>query len=86
MMFYLGIHPSTSKRNEKLAFEFLYKCTCIYILQLKNPTFVFLALAATTEALIIGGLATFGAKLLQQFFNIDLTKAGLTMGMISEWL
>lgn len=52
-------------------------------LLLKNPTYVFICLGAATEALIIGGMATFGAKLMQEKFHIDLTRAGLIMGIIT---
>ena len=50
------------------------------IIQLKNPTYVFICLGAATEALIIGGMATFGTKLMQEKFHVDLTRAGLIMG------
>ncbi|XP_021348098.1 solute carrier organic anion transporter family member 4A1-like [Mizuhopecten yessoensis] len=32
---------------------------------------------------MVGGLATFGSKLLQEFYHVDLTKAGLIMGLIT---
>lgn len=35
---------------------------------------------AAVEALIIGGMATFGAKLIQERFNVDITWAGTVMG------
>ncbi|XP_033735058.1 solute carrier organic anion transporter family member 4A1-like isoform X2 [Pecten maximus] len=54
----------------------------VYLL-VRNPAFLFTCLSATAEALIIGGLATFGAKLLQEFYHVDLTKAGLIMGLIT---
>ncbi|XP_069117596.1 solute carrier organic anion transporter family member 4A1-like [Argopecten irradians] len=54
-----------------------------FYLLVRNPAFLFTCLSATAEALIIGGLATFGAKLLQEFYHVDLTKAGLIMGLIT---
>ena len=48
--------------------------------QLTNPAFLLLCLAATFDSLIISGTATFGAKLLQQFFLVDLSTAGTIMG------
>lgn len=53
----------------------------IVYLQAKNPAFVFIILGGTVEIFIIGGLATFGAKLFQEFFNIDIYEAGNLMGM-----
>ena len=50
--------------------------------QLKNPAFLLLCLGATFDSLIISGTATFGAKLLQQFFMVDLTMAGTIMGKL----
>uniref|UniRef100_K1QEF8 Solute carrier organic anion transporter family member n=1 Tax=Magallana gigas TaxID=29159 RepID=K1QEF8_MAGGI len=49
----------------------------------KNPAFVFIILGGTVEIFIIGGLATFGAKLFQEFFNIDIYEAGNLMGFIT---
>lgn len=37
-------------------------------------------LGATIELLVVGGLAVFGAKLIQVLFNVDLTTAGSVMG------
>ena len=51
-----------------------------FLSQIKNPTYVFICFGAATEALIIGGMATFGAKLMQEKFHIDMTRAGLIMG------
>ena len=53
---------------------------CSTLLQVKNPTYVFICFGAATEALIIGGMATFGAKLMQEKFHVDLPRAGLIMG------
>ncbi|KAJ8309211.1 hypothetical protein KUTeg_014085 [Tegillarca granosa] len=53
------------------------------LLLLKNPTFIFLCLGGTTEYLAVGGLATFGSKLIQQFHNLDLITAGAIMGFVS---
>nr|XP_022328749.1 solute carrier organic anion transporter family member 4A1-like [Crassostrea virginica] len=49
----------------------------------KNPAFVFIILGGTVEIFIIGGLATFGAKLFQEFFNVDIYEAGNLMGFIT---
>ncbi|XP_021348100.1 solute carrier organic anion transporter family member 4A1-like isoform X2 [Mizuhopecten yessoensis] len=54
-----------------------------FYLLIKNPAFLFICLSATAEALMVGGLATFGSKLLQEFYHVDLTKAGLIMGLIT---
>lgn len=43
---------------------------------------MFICFGAAVEALIIGGMATFGAKLIQEKFNVDITYAGTLMGMI----
>ncbi|KAH3858651.1 solute carrier organic anion transporter family member 4A1-like [Dreissena polymorpha] len=48
-----------------------------------NPTYVFICFGAAVEALIIGGMATFGAKLIQEKFNVDITYAGTVMGIIT---
>ncbi|XP_045187435.2 solute carrier organic anion transporter family member 4A1-like isoform X2 [Mercenaria mercenaria] len=48
-----------------------------------NPTYVFICCGAAVEALIIGGMATFGAKLIQEKFNVDITWAGTVMGIIT---
>ena len=53
--------------------------------QLTNPAFLLLCLAATFDSLIISGTATFGAKLLQQFFLVDLSTAGTVMGEGRHW-
>ncbi|XP_048259145.1 solute carrier organic anion transporter family member 4C1-like [Haliotis rufescens] len=53
------------------------------LLLLKNPTYVLTCLGATVEAMIVTGLATFGAKLLQQKFHADITTAGLIMGIVT---
>ncbi|XP_033735056.1 solute carrier organic anion transporter family member 4A1-like isoform X2 [Pecten maximus] len=54
-----------------------------FVLLIKNPAFLFVCLASTTEALFVGGLATFGSKLLQEMYHVDLTSAGLIMGLIT---
>ena len=54
-----------------------------FIFQAKNPAFVFIILGGTVEIFIIGGLATFGAKLFQEFFNVDIYEAGNLMGIYS---
>ena len=41
---------------------------------------MFICLGAAVEALIIGGMATFGTKLIQEKFNVDITYAGTIMG------
>ncbi|XP_067681617.1 solute carrier organic anion transporter family member 4C1-like [Haliotis asinina] len=53
------------------------------LLLFKNPTYVLTCLGATVEAMIITGLATFGAKLLQQKFHADIATAGLIMGIVT---
>ncbi|XP_062617842.1 solute carrier organic anion transporter family member 4A1-like [Saccostrea cucullata] len=53
------------------------------LLLAKNPAFVFIILGGTVEIFIIGGLATFGAKLFQEFFNVDILEAGNLMGFIT---
>ncbi|KAK3092949.1 hypothetical protein FSP39_009291 [Pinctada imbricata] len=49
----------------------------------KNPAYVFIVLGGTVEIFIVGGLATFGAKLFQEFHNVPLVEAGFIMGMIT---
>ena len=59
-------------------------CFAMSILtQIKNPAYVLICLASCCETLIIAGTATFGAKLLQLFFHVDLMKAGFVMGRFS---
>ncbi|KAK3092404.1 hypothetical protein FSP39_002395 [Pinctada imbricata] len=53
------------------------------LLLVRNPAYSFIVLAATIELLVIGGLATFGAKILTIIFNVDLTEAGSVMGIIT---
>ncbi|XP_012943551.1 solute carrier organic anion transporter family member 4A1 [Aplysia californica] len=50
---------------------------------LKNPTFVLLCLAGCCEALVVSGTATFGAKLFRELFHVNITKAGMFMGVIT---
>lgn len=50
------------------------------LLQLMNPTFLFLALATCTEGMIVSGIAAFGAKFFQEKFNLPAAFAGLLMG------
>ncbi|XP_060592764.1 solute carrier organic anion transporter family member 4A1-like isoform X2 [Ruditapes philippinarum] len=52
-------------------------------LLITNPTYVLICCGAAVEALIIGGMATFGAKLIQEKFNVDITWAGTVMGIIT---
>ncbi|XP_021348125.1 solute carrier organic anion transporter family member 4A1-like [Mizuhopecten yessoensis] len=54
-----------------------------FFLLIKNPAFLCVCLASTTEALFVGGLATFGSKLLQEMYHVDLTSAGFIMGLIT---
>ncbi|XP_069117597.1 solute carrier organic anion transporter family member 4A1-like [Argopecten irradians] len=54
-----------------------------FFLLVKNPAFLFVCLSSTTEALFVGGLATFGSKLIQEMYHVDLTSAGLIMGLIT---
>jgi hypothetical protein len=50
---------------------------------LKNPTFLFLALATCTEGMIVSGIAAFGAKFFQEKFNLPAAFAALLMGQYS---
>ncbi|XP_012944388.1 solute carrier organic anion transporter family member 4A1 [Aplysia californica] len=52
-------------------------------LVLKNPTFLLTCLGGVGDALIVGGTASFGAKLLQVLFHVDLSTAGWIMGAIT---
>uniref|UniRef100_A0A1I8FRN1 Kazal-like domain-containing protein n=1 Tax=Macrostomum lignano TaxID=282301 RepID=A0A1I8FRN1_9PLAT len=47
------------------------------------PTFVCLTLAGTAASITITGLATFGPKLMQQFFRMAASTATLTIGLVS---
>jgi hypothetical protein len=38
-------------------------------------------LGSVCETLLIGGTASFGAKIIQEFFNVDLATAGTIMGI-----
>jgi hypothetical protein len=40
-------------------------------------------LGSVCETLLIGGTASFGAKIIQEFFNVDLATAGTIMGILS---
>ena len=51
-----------------------------YHFQARNPTFVFLSLSACTEGMIISGVATFGAKFLQEKFNLPAALGSFVMG------
>nr|XP_022328748.1 solute carrier organic anion transporter family member 4A1-like [Crassostrea virginica] len=50
-------------------------------LLVKNPAYIFVVLGGTVEVLIFGGLATFGAKIITEFFNTDISEAGYLMGL-----
>ena len=52
--------------------------------QLKNPTFVLVSLAGSCDALVVAGLATFGAKLFQEMFHMSIMRAGTIMGETSR--
>ncbi|CAG2187542.1 SLCO4A [Mytilus edulis] len=54
-----------------------------FLLLIKNPTYVFICLGSVCETLLIGGTATFGAKIIKEFFNVDLATAGTIMGAIT---
>ncbi|KAK3083064.1 hypothetical protein FSP39_012962 [Pinctada imbricata] len=50
---------------------------------LRNPTFLFLALATCTEGIIVNGVASFGAKFMQEKFNLPAAFAALLMGIVT---
>ncbi|XP_053388537.1 solute carrier organic anion transporter family member 4A1-like, partial [Mercenaria mercenaria] len=50
---------------------------------IRNPTFLFLSLSACVEGMIISGVATFGAKFLQEKFNLPAAFASFIMGIIT---
>ena len=51
-------------------------------LQIRNPSYVFLVFGLTEETFIVGGLSVFGAKLFQEFHNVNIADAGFIMGKI----
>ncbi|KAK3610855.1 hypothetical protein CHS0354_039126 [Potamilus streckersoni] len=53
------------------------------LLLLRNLPFLLVSLACTAEALVIGGYATFGVKILHQRFNLDLPTAGSIFGIVT---
>lgn len=74
---------SLRKINYKLEILFIKNMFHFWLIaQVTNPTYVFICFGAAVEALIIGGMATFGAKLIQEKFNVDITYAGTIMGML----
>lgn len=54
----------------------------ILILQVRNPTFLFLSLGGCAEGMVISGVATFGAKFLQEKFNLPAALASFVMGNV----
>ncbi|XP_070181232.1 solute carrier organic anion transporter family member 4A1-like [Littorina saxatilis] len=82
------VHDNTANsRKEEL--EHKYQANSIrdfpksVVVLVRNPAFVLLCLSAAFDSLIITGTATFGTKLLQQFFGVDLPTAGTIMGGIT---
>ncbi|KAL3873140.1 hypothetical protein ACJMK2_036294 [Sinanodonta woodiana] len=53
------------------------------LILITNPTYLLINLGASAEALMIGGYATFGAKILQERFSTSLTNAGIIMGIVT---
>ncbi len=50
------------------------------IFQIRIPCYVVINLAACAETLIIGGLAAFAPKVLEEKFDVVPSDAGLIMG------
>uniref|UniRef100_A0A8C6P2E2 Solute carrier organic anion transporter family member n=1 Tax=Nothobranchius furzeri TaxID=105023 RepID=A0A8C6P2E2_NOTFU len=50
------------------------------LLLLKNPTFLFLCLAGASEAMLIGGMSTFGPKFLEAQFSLSASDAAMWFG------
>ncbi|XP_069107929.1 solute carrier organic anion transporter family member 4A1-like [Argopecten irradians] len=48
-----------------------------------NPTFFFLSIGTCTEGLIVGGVAAFGPKFMQEKFNLPAALASFIMGIIT---
>ena len=57
-----------------------YSFDCV--IQAKNPTFILVTLSSVCETLLVSGVTTFGSKIAQQLFNIDLATAGTVIGNI----
>ncbi|KAM8830393.1 solute carrier organic anion transporter family member 4A1 [Synchiropus picturatus] len=52
------------------------------LLLLKNSTFLFLCLAGATEATLLAGMSTFGAKFLEFQFSLSASEAAMWFGII----
>ncbi|XP_046573481.1 solute carrier organic anion transporter family member 4A1-like [Haliotis rubra] len=50
---------------------------------IKNPTFFFLSLASCMGGMAVSGMAAFGAKFLQEQFNLQAAYASMIMGAIT---
>ncbi|XP_046377706.2 solute carrier organic anion transporter family member 4A1-like isoform X2 [Haliotis rufescens] len=50
---------------------------------IKNPTFFFLSLASCMGGMAVSGMAAFGAKFLQEQFNLQAAYASMIMGVIT---
>ncbi|KAK3587445.1 hypothetical protein CHS0354_007936 [Potamilus streckersoni] len=49
----------------------------------QNPTYIFLSFSVSTEGMLVSGIATFGAKFLQEKFNLPAALASFVIGIIS---
>lgn len=75
-----GVYEVTAHANFGKSWKDFPKSVWLLI---TNPTYVFICCGAAVEALIIGGMATFGSKIIQEKFNVDIIWAGTVMGIIT---
>lgn len=47
---------------------------------LRNPSFIFLSLAAAMEACLLTGVSTFGAKVVESLFKLTPSNAAFALG------
>ena len=53
----------------------------VFLSLIKNPPFLFTTLAGITEAMLLSGLSGFGAKYIQNNFQVSAGTAGLQTGI-----
>nr|CAB3266356.1 solute carrier organic anion transporter family member 4A1-like [Phallusia mammillata] len=50
---------------------------------LRNPSFIFLSLAAATESCLLTGISTFGAKVNESLFKLTASNAAFAVGLVA---